>query len=140
LDPSRSKVASGIDITSGVSIVIEELAPGQGWSQRVRPAEMVAVTVTDRGEDPVSSRVTSLPVVDDSDPLVVFHVNVGLSTPVAVARNVGRSLASTLMSQVTFEHGASVTSNVAAQVVCPVVTQSPEQSAAVAVAVTEVIT
>ena len=102
--------------------VVEQLPPGHGWSQRVRLVLTFTVTVTEPGEAFVVSSVTSLPVVDESDPPVADHVKVAPSAPVAFARNVMRSPTLTLegdavMSQVTVGHGGSVISKLAVQVV-----------------------
>ena len=103
------------------------------------------VTVIEPGEAFVVSSVTSVPVVDESDPPVADHVKVALSAPLAFARSVMRSPTLTdegvaLMSQVTVGHGGSVTSKLVVQVVCPVVTQSLGQSTAGTDAVTVVVT
>src|SRR5437870_13470689 len=90
---------------------------GQGWPQRERLVSTMTVTVALSSTAP--SSVTTAPLLDDSFPRVVVQMKVGFSTPVQLARNVGRTPGSNLMSQVTSGHGGSLKTKVAVQFVCP---------------------
>src|SRR5947207_15625716 len=101
-------------------IVVTQLLPGHGWSQRLASVVTIARTVTGPVM-PVVSNVTSVPVVEESLPPVVDHVQVVRPGPVIVARSETRSPtvtvpADAMMLQVTAGHGGSVTSKVAAHV------------------------
>jgi hypothetical protein len=108
-------------------IVVTQLLPGHGESQRLASVVTIARQVTGPVM-PVVSNVTSVPVVDESLPPVVVHAHVVLPGPVITARSETRSpsvtlLAEATMLQVTAGQGGSVTSKVEAHVDCPLETQ-----------------